>query len=198
MSMWRVETEFTGLSGAPYLNQLFFDVAAGTAVGAASAVDAFWGAVDAGIDSDLTWARQTDVQQINEVNGDLEGIESVAPGSGTGGTVGEVAPTVIQALVRWRTEVVFGGRLLQGRTFIPGIPEGALSNGTLLPASQTVYQDAANAMIATVTAALVIWRRPIPPPDAEHPDRVARDGAFAHVVNAGVPTKFSVLRSRRD
>jgi hypothetical protein len=198
MSMWQVVTEFTGPAGTPWLNALYFDVAAGTSVAAASAVDTFWGSARADIDSDVTLTRQSDVRQINEVNGQLEAIESVAPFSAAGQEVGETSPTVLQALIRWRTEVTFDGRLLQGRTFVPGLSESSLVNGVLAPSHQTTFQNAANALIGTVTAALVIWRRPVfsdPPTD---PPTIVRNGAFAHVVNASVPNKFAVLRSRRD
>jgi hypothetical protein len=198
MSMRRVTTEFTGLAGAPYLNQLYFDAATGTATEAASAVDAFWEAMDNFMDSNLGWARQPDIATINEVNGTLEGLETVSQTSGTGDVAGEVSPTVLQALVRWRTEVVFDGRLLQGRTFSPGVPEAGLSDGVLVESYRAGYETAAAALVANISTALVVWHRPVfsdPPTD---PPTIVRNGAFAHVVVAIVGSGFAVLRSRRD
>jgi hypothetical protein len=150
------------------------------------------------LDSDLDWTRQADIAEINEVNGQLTGLASVASTSGAGAIAGEVAPTMVQGLIRWRTEVPFAGRLLQGRTFVPGVPEGNLADGRPSAGFQTALANAANALIADIGTALVVWRRPVfsdPPTD---PPTVVRNGAFAHVVVAIVSGDFAVLRSRRD
>jgi hypothetical protein len=198
MPLYRVHTEFTGLAGAPYLNTLFFDELGGSSQNAANAVANFWGAVDAGLDSNLDWATLGEVATLNEVNGDILSITNVTTGSGSGAVAGEVSPTVLQALISWSTGVPFDGRILRGRTFIPGIPEAALSDGVLQPSSVTLFQNAATALIGELNAQLSIWHRPIPPPDEENPDRVQRDGAQADVGTAVVRNGFAVLRSRRD
>jgi hypothetical protein len=196
--MRRVSTEWSGVPGTPYFTDLYFDAASGTAVTAAAAVDTFWSAIDGALDSNISWTRQPDIATIDEVNGQLTGLETVASTSGAGTIAGETSPTVLQGLIRWRTEVAFDGRLLQGRTNVPGLPEGALDDGFLHSVQQSNFESSAAALIADVNVALVVWHRPVfsdPPTD---PPTVVRNGAFAHVVVAVVGNQFAVLRSRRD
>ena len=52
------------------------------------------------------------------------------------------------------------GRLLQGRTFIPGISSGQLDGGQLSSACVTAFSTAQSTFLASIPADMVIWHRP--------------------------------------
>lgn len=196
--MWRVQTTFVGAPGAPYHNALYFDASTQTATGAAGAVDSFWGALDDVMHVDTDWTREAEVAEIDEVSGQLESLSTVASTSGNGAISTEAAPQVLQALIRWRTEVPFDGRLLQGRTNVPSLTVAGLEDGRLIGTQRLTIETAAAALIADSLSDLVVWRRPVfsdPPTD---PPTIVRNGAFSFVVVAIVPDTLAVLRSRRD
>lgn len=184
--MYRVRTVFSSLlGGAPFLNTLYF---AGSdsqtqADAAVAATGAFWGAVDAIIDNETSWATEAEVAQIN-VNGTLEGIFATTPQTGTGGVAGSALPKASQGLIRWMTGAFIAGRRLRGRTFVPSLTTGALNNGVLTAAAITVLQNAANALNAADLPPLVIW---------------SKTNSQAHEVeSATVWSELAVLRSRRS
>lgn len=188
--MYRVRVTFTGGSGVPWLATHYFREAGGTAQQAATAVGTFWGAVDAFINSGTDWTTEADVSLIDDATGQLTGVQSTTPVTGTGGSAVERLPQQDQILVRWRTGSTVNGRELRGRTFIPGVIEDTNDAGDVLAATRATILTAAQALITDANSVLLTWHRPTSPG--------AADGSEAIVTTASVWQRFAVLRSRRD
>lgn len=188
--MYRIRTVFTGPQGSPWLGTMFFDETVGTAQSAATAVGTFWGAVDALMHTTVTWATEADVSAIDDTNGQLMGVSSTTPQTGTGALGGELAPFVSQALVRWRTNGIVNGRSLRGRSFVPGLTTTSADDGRVIAATQATINAAAAALILDANSTLVVWHRPSGPG--------ATDGNSATVVTGTCWSQYASLRSRRD
>lgn len=188
MPVYQVRVGFTGITGTPYLNTLYFDAAGGTAQQAVDAAATFWGAVDAQLHQDLSWATESEVQVLNEATGALTDAQSTTVTSGGGALTGDVLPTANQALIAWRTATIVNGKRLQGRVFIPGVPEVNAVAGILASVPFTAFANAADALIADISSTLVVWHRPV----------LGTGGSIGPVTAALVRQPFAVLRSRRD
>lgn len=183
MALWRVRTEFVGVQGSPWLSTMYFGTV-NSAAQSVNAVGVFWTAVDNAISSAVTWRTLADVDEI-DVGGNLIGIASVTPQTGTGGAAGDRLPPATQGLITWRTGSIIGGRELKGRTFVPGIVENnSDAAGTPVAGVITILQNAADALIADVNSALTIWSR--------------QHAQVRLAAVASVSDKWAVLRSRRD
>lgn len=188
--MYRVRTVFTGMTGAPWLNTLWFDASESTAQEAADAAIAFWQSVDAVMDSEVEWSTEPEVAQINSSTGGLAGIHDITPGTGTGGVSGEALPLASQALIRFRTGEVVNGREVRGRVFVPALAESSNDNGQVASGTLTTLNNATTALLGDANAVLVIWHRP--PPDG------SAFGSKHTVVAGSAWREFAVMRSRRD
>jgi len=184
VQMYRVKTEFTGLAGSPYLSQMYFQSALGSAQGAVDDVGAFWGAIDAFCNSDLIWNTLADVELVESTTGQLVGVTQTTPANGSGGVATEVLPFATQGLIRWRTGVYVGGRELRGKTFIPGLTEASAAQGQMASATQNALDGAASALLSGSNSALCIFSR--------------KHLTEALVATGSAWNQFAVLRSRRD
>jgi hypothetical protein len=186
--MLRVRTVFTGITGSPWLNTLNFGGPAQTgnqtdADAAVAAVGAFWGAVDALINSAVDWQTLPDVLFLGD-DGVAAGAYATTPQLGTGAGAAEIMPIATQAVVRLLTGVFVGGRQLRGRIFIPGLTEASNASGELLPASATTITTAANTLNGVATPPLAVWSKV--------------NATVEPVAAVSVWSQFGVLRSRRD
>lgn len=183
-NMYRVRTVLTGVQGSPYLSTMFFQEGAGTAEQAVAAVAAFWGAVDGVMHSDVTWDIEQDVEIVDDNTGQIQGVAATSGGTGVGTVTGDILPPATQGLVRWRTGVFVAGREIRGKTFIPALTETAAISGQMANGTQTILEDAANALVGAAGANLCVWSR--------------KNGLSEDVVSGSVWNQFAVLRSRRD
>jgi hypothetical protein len=195
----RVRTIFTGVAGTPWYSNLYFhnDDATDTSTGCVAAVNAFWLAMRASIQSSVTWVVSGEVAQIESTTGTLVGISNVTALGNTGSAADDALPWQTQALIRLNTDTFINGRRLRGKIFFPGLGEGNNTLGVPSSALRGALDTATEALIADSASGLVVWSRPFVPP-ADRPDLVARQGSFAFAQSADVSTKWSVLRSRRD
>lgn len=184
VEMYRVKTEFTGLAGAPYLSQMYFQSALGSAQGAVDSVGDFWGAIDSQCVPDLIWNTIADVEIVESTTGQLVGTSQTTPANGQGGAGGEPLPFAVQGLVRWRTGVYVGGREIRGKTFIPGLSEAASVLGQMGSTPQGVIDGAITAMLSDAGSALCIFSR--------------KNLTEVLVSSGSTWNQFAVLRSRRD
>lgn len=184
MSMWRVRTEFTGSQGAPYLNTLYFDTLGGTAGQAVAAAGAFWGAVDALIVNDLSWATDPEVYQLSETTGQPVSVTQVTSLTGTGAKTGAMLPRATQGLLRLGTGVFVGGREIRGRIYIPGLEVGANNNGAVEASYMAAIDAAALTLHTDANSTIVVWSR--------------KNGQMEGVIASSTWSQFAVLRSRRD
>lgn len=182
--MFRVRTVFSGVTGSPWVNTAFFIEGTSSAQDCVDAVGAFWGAVDALMDSSVTWTTLADVETVDAATGQVTAVASTTPVTGTGSGGASGIPIAAQALVRWRTGVYEGGREIRGRWFIPGLGTGSNTDGVVTTASVTAIQTAAQALVNDPDTILCVWSR--------------ANNDSAAVTSASTWNQFAVLRSRRD
>jgi hypothetical protein len=198
MALFRVITRFTGAQGSPWLNVLHFDAESPfLPQDAADAVAAFWGSVDALLDTSVSWVVDPTVVEFDETDGTPTAFHSVSGGSGTGAVSDISLPYAAQGLIRLFTNDVVNGHQVRGRIFVPGITRNNLGEGVLNSAAITAFDTAAATLIATADANLSIWARPVTAAEAT-PRRPERDGSQWSVGSASTSSQFAVLTSRRD
>lgn len=181
--MLRVSTVMTGVPGAPYYSNMFFDGTDAPAASAASdAVHVFWTSFGAAMMNTIDIQVESDVDLVDAATGQVTGQFNVpqTPIAATG--VGTPLPWANQGLVRWTTGVFVNGRQLRGRTFIPAMQEENSQLGVPLPASLALWQPWITAL--ATTGGFGIYSQ--------------THRQFA-LVEAGSPwDNWATLRSRRD
>lgn len=178
---------WTGVAGTPAYTNLYFDGSGGNQQAQIDLVRDFFTSVAGLIDNAITVTVEGDVSQIDDVTGNVTGVGSFTTRTVLGTDAGAAMPPATQVIVHWLTSTFIGGRQLRGKTFLGYIStaEGD-SAGGLLTASRTVVINAANALVAASNAVgnLQVWSR--------------KNGLSSDVTATLVPSKFAVLRSRRD
>jgi hypothetical protein len=185
----RVRVVWSGWQGAPGLSTFHFD---GTGTPPLAAVSTFFNAIKTQIPSSVKFDIQNTGQTIDPVTGALVGSWS-GPAQTQIAASGVGSSMVAQgAQVAWKSDTIHGSRFLAGRSFfIPLTHSGLNADGTLTSACISVFQNAANALVAG--GLLVLWGRP----REATPKLPALAGSQGLVRSATVPATVAVLRSRR-
>lgn len=195
----RTLARMTGVNPAsPYLSQMYWEPQT-TGGSNADATDclarfrSFWSALDDWITSTITASFDPAVQAIEDTTGELQAVFSATPVSDLtmiGGT--NPLPYQTQGFVRWSTDGVLRGRVVKGRTYVPG-PEEASNIGLGVPSSS--YSGALTLAAAEITdpgttdSFAVVWSRPTTP---------GGNNGTSSAITAGVgASSWSVLKSRR-
>lgn len=182
----RMRTAWTGVQGTPLLSTHYFTrVDSSSAASAADAVAALWSGMEDYIDNALSWSVEPFVGVIDSATGALVGVDNTAGGNaGDGASSSETLPFASQGLLTLATGAVVNGRILKGRTFIPGPCEGNNDHGVPDATYKSALSAAATAMLTTPDAELLVW---------------SRAHGVAHPVTTFDPwDQWAVLRSRRD
>lgn len=159
-SIREIITDWTAAGNAGGSSIMYFPVA-GTASIQRADLGTFWAAINAQLSTTTRWTIRTEGREIDEATGTLTGAwndSTVRTGAGLAAS-GPVANTS-QVLIRWNTNRIVNGRFLKGRTFVPGVQNGLLTNGELSAAGQTAFNTAIAALIGS--NAPLIWHRPSP------------------------------------
>lgn len=148
----------------------------------------FWSGVAAGLSNLYTWKVRELARVIESTDGGLvrEDVDTPVV-TGPGGSAAQPVADATQALVRWKTGLVVRGRILKGRTYIPGLISTEVLNGNLKASSLANFQARANTL-ANAAVGFSIWSRPL--------DGGA--GSSALVSSATVWGELAVLRGRRN
>jgi len=193
----RVRTVFTGVAGAPFYNNLYFDApdTLAGAQGAVDLVDTAWTTLTSIMAGSLFGTTEADVPVIDIPSGQMIGSYATSPGVIDPTSAAEPLPWATQGLVRLSTADFINGRQVRGRIYVPGLTEASQSTGQ--PNSSTIASLAnmAAVLVASTAADLFIYSRPHPDPD--DPD-VTIDGVASLVTGGSGWDQFAVLRSRRD
>ncbi len=139
----------------------------------------------------VSYVGDTVAQSLNPATGALQAEYGVDPWTVTGTVSDAQLPGASQACIGWATGVAIGGRMLRGRTFVAGISRFSLAgDGGILTETQTLLNAMATAWNDAGTSDCVagVWHRP----------RSGSGGSFHGISGWTIPTKFAVLRSRRD
>lgn len=186
---WRAV--WTGVGGAPYYTNVY------TAGSAFSEVELdgweqFFTDIRDHIVGGVTVTVEGTVAIIDKTTGDITGTESVGADRLVTGNAGAgPLPPSNQALVRWETGEYVSGRELQGRTNIGGLSVAANSGGLVHADVRTALGAAADQLLGLggsftdgFNGSMCIWSR--------------THGQAAYITTHSEPSKFAVLRSRRD
>lgn len=153
-----------------------------------SALGTLWGAIDNQLATGVTWSVDTSGRVLNAATGTLTGFwASPTPYTGTGALSGSAVANAAQILLQWRTSDIVAGRLVQGRTYVPGMGAGLLSGGQIAEASRAAMQAAAETF-ADAPSSISIWHRP----------KNGSGGSLHNVGSAACWAELAVQRRRRD
>jgi hypothetical protein len=183
--MLRVRVNHSADTVGPGLSTFYFEGSTqAVADDAAAAVATFWASVEPYIVNYGIWSLDTQVAQINAVNGQLEGIFNVTPATGVGDVNSSQLALATQGLLQLRTGAIVGGRELRGRLYIPGPTETHNDVARPIGAYVTGLNSAANALIADTGNAWAVWSR--------------TNGIFQEITSATCWSDWAIMRSRRD
>jgi hypothetical protein len=199
VNMLKVKVRWQGFTGSPGWSNFYFGTESEgfhtdeQADAVADKVEAFFVAIKAHFPNQVTWAPQSDVEEIDPANGNLMFVRGTGARQTVSGTAASAAYSAASgAVVTWRTGGVRNGRRVRGRTFlVPTAMNAYEFDGSLQAPVITTLTTAAAALLTPVSGLqLGIWARPTAPG--------ATDGEWFPVQGATVPDMAAVLRSRRD
>ena len=201
--MYQIRSNWTGFSGAPGFTNMYFETTDPLAAGAATAtqnVATFWNSVKSVLPADVTVVCDSEVNTIDDINGQLQDSLAVTGGGAVGSGAGVYsAPT--GAVVDWSTGAIYEGHRVVGRTFlVPLVGSVYETNGTLTTAAINTINAAASALRLAAGPVFGVWSRPFhgAPAVGTKPARPAHNGRFFRATSNSVPDRAAVLRSRRD
>jgi len=184
--MQRVRVHWTGFTGAPGVNTLYY-----TDAPADPAPDlfTFFNAIKALLPTSVTITIDSSGDLIDEATGGLAGTWSGTSAATVTGTTSALYAGASGAVLDLRTSTIVGKRRLQGKMFIvPLTTDCYQSDGTLATSQLGTLRTAATALQGSTSGAdLVVWHRPTP----------GHSGSKAAVTSITVPDLAAVLRSRR-
>lgn len=180
-------TEWTGLGSSPKLSIMYFLPGSASVQSQRADLGNLWDDLLPLMSNETSYVIQNTGRELNVGSGILESLwADSAVHDGVGGSAVESVPDATQALIRWRTTGIIQGRLLQGRTFLPGFSANTIVAGNLSTGAQATINAALQAFIAA-NSGFAIWHRP-----------KNGVGGSAVAVSAGSAwSEFAVQRKRR-
>lgn len=181
----RLRLEWTGPGGAGLSTFYFTEAGGSSGDDAAAAVEDFVNGIRGNVANDWT-ATLSGVQAvIDDATGTLVGTTGIGGGfTISGDNSNEKSPLATQGLIQWGTGSVVSGRILRGRTFVPGVTDAVNDEGKPTSGYISALNTAAAALIADASSVFRVWSR--------------AHGTSAPVTSGGTWSQFAVLRSRRD
>lgn len=187
MALQEVLIDWSAENARPGLSVMYFKSTANIAT-VRAALDTMFTSLAGRLDSLTTGTVRTAGKIIDETTGTLTGFWNEPTAATWVGTVsGQPVGNPSQALMRWRTNNVVGGRLLQGRTYIPGLAQGSMDAGQLSAATVTAFQTAQATFLGSIPGDMVIWHRP----------NGGAPGSFFAVDSGATWNELAVQRRRR-
>lgn len=172
------------------LTTLTFNNALGQAQACVDAVEDYWTAALARINSQNGVTISSQVSEFDAATGELLAVTGVtAPTRQPGGFATAALPPATQGLVRLVTGGIRNNRIVRGRVFLPAPAESDNNaDGTVGTTYKTVETAAAQQLADDLTATWAVWSRPV----------AGSGGAVYGVTAVSVSDQWAVLRSRRD
>lgn len=184
--MMRVRTVWSGVAGAPFYTNHYFNAANGPdeALAAKQSVNSFWNSIKGAVDNNLTAFIEGEVATMDPVTGDILGVISGGALTVvmTGG--GDALPPANQGLLNWGTDTFVNGRRLKGRTFVPGPLEANCDVDGSPSAAYVAALLIAGQFLIDSSSNFSIWSK--------------THGVVDDVTGMSSGGKFAILRSRRD
>jgi len=181
ITRWDAEGQGGGLS------VMYFADGLGTIAEQRAALGDLWATIDGNLTPNTQWSVDAEGREIDFATGTLTGGWSEGTVyAGAGGLSSTPVPNVAQALLRWATDSVVGGRLVKGRTYVPGFAN-ELTNDGEIPAAYLGTMGTACQAFADAEVGFSVWHRP-----------VSGSGGSLHTVTGGsVWREFAIQRGRR-
>jgi len=173
-------------SGRDGISVMFFDESVAVA-DQRDDLAVLWGAVDSMLHNGTQWVIRNSGRELDDATGTLTGVwTDVTTKTGTGaGTVNPVNDAAM-ILLQWQTSTVVNGRMLRGRTFIPGAEISTQEGGNL----GSAFVASLNGFMATFLAAgtgFGVWHRP----------ESGSGGSLVTATAGSAWSEFAVQRKRR-
>lgn len=184
--MREVITDWSSPGSPGGLSVMYFDDTA-TITLIRTSLAAMWNIIDNYQGAGTTWNIRQEGRVLDPTTGTLTGswAEGTAQ-TATAALAGGVVPNAAQVLLRWNTTAIVNGRAVKGRTYVPGLQAGQLTNGELLAATRTSIGSAIAAFQGAGNG-FGVWHRP-----------VTGSGGSFHLSNTGsVWSELAVQRKRR-
>lgn len=193
MSIREIITDWVTPAGGALVSVMYFNEDGTSAADQREALGNLLDGIKGEIASVVSYRVRTDGRVLDETDGSLtalwnESTVYAAAGTSTSGPV----PDAAQILLRWRTPTIVAGRVLQGRTFIPGGAAPSVDGGNVPGVVVTLINNEIDQFLAA-SVGFCIWSRPAPP-DGVIP---GRPGVAALVGSGSCWNEFAVLRGRR-
>lgn len=183
----RVRTVFTGVAGTPWYSNLYFDAGVGSPDIEIDLVRDFWTTLNTAWGTGITATIEGDVARIESTTGQVVGIDSGTALTVAGAGTGTKLPPATQGVLHLFTSSFVGGRQLRGKVFIPGLIQ-SISDGLGAPNTslKTLFLNAGNTLMtaSNTSGNWQVWSK--------------KNLVAADVTSLSTPSKFGVLRSRRD
>lgn len=152
---WTSENSQPGLS-------VMYCKASGPVAAQRSYIHVMYDTVKARLDSLTTWTIRTTGKVIDDSTGTLVGFwDEPTAKAGAGTLSGSPVANAAQMLLRWRTTSIVNGRLLQGRTYVPGLSSTSTDGGQVSAATIAAMQTAQAAFLSSMSGDFVVWHRPV-------------------------------------
>lgn len=162
------------------------------ATNAVAGVRAFWLALASLMPTSSSALVQPAVDTIQDTSGALVGGLSGTPvGIVPGTATAPFHPVMVALVIRYRTAGIVANRRVEGRSFVSPLASAPAGSTSPSVGAGTAAQNAVAALLATTTAAPLVWSRPKVGPGA-------RSGSSYTVVSGDAWSQFGSLRSRRD
>lgn len=180
--LYRITTEFRGVSGSPYFSTLYANKNfSTTAAVMGGIVGNFWDKVKAELWTGMEAEVLPEVDIVEDTTGLTTGVETWAGQTIAFENTTGVLPWTSQGLCRFRTGTYIGGRELRGRMFIPGFTENHSDLGKPVAATLTAWNGFVQDFVEN---GFVIFS----------PTHLTS----SEIVSASMWSEWAILRSRRD
>lgn len=173
-------------SGEDGVSVMFFDESIPVADQRAD-LAVLWGSVDSMLHNGTQWVIRNSGRELDDATGSLTGVwTDVTTQTGIGaGTVNPVNDAAM-ILLQWQTSTIINGRMVRGRTFVPGAEVSTQEQGNL----GAGFVSQLNGYQATFLASgsgFGVWHRPTS----------GSGGQFVTATAGSAWPEFAVLRGRR-
>lgn len=186
-SLRRVRSVATGVPGTPWYTNMYFTYVTTTAQAHVDLVRDFWTALAASLDNSVTWTIEGDCAVVDDITGQITGIDSVIARTVVGGSSTSALPPAVNAILNTFTGTFVGGRQLRGKIWLPGwVNSVSDSLGAPTTSLKTLLITQGQNLITNSSSPgpLRVWSK--------------KNGTSAVVNSVGTPSKFGSMRSRRD
>ena len=180
-------TDWKTAAGTGFLTVMYFDTQH-TVGQQRTALNTLWANFTTNLlTTATTWTVRTAGRELSDSTGQLTGLWSEAVvHTATGVATGQIAADATQILIQWNTTTIVDGRMIHGRTFVPGLPASSMTGGNLTASVQAAVAGWSTTFV-NAGVGFGVWHRP----------KSFSGGVFAPAQTATCWSELAVQRGRR-